>query len=260
MYNEEYPDLILEGLMYDLSIVEEGFKEGVKNAFKKIIAFLERIGNWFLKIFRKIAKLIPKKDIPEADLSTVSVNNYDTTKINEFIKNCSYWLKEVDNILIDRKKVDCDDSVSLNKYFNKLNDFFIEEKNAPLISPSYRNNMRNALGIGREKVKCTKEILNYIISSYEELKNTNINDSIRSYRNSFRDLNDLIFEKSNDYDKVKDIAGTDKRIMIMCNNLMNVSYDILDAFFKDLSMINTVAKDENIKKQVDAGLSGYTTS
>lgn len=48
------PDLILEGLMYDLSIVQEQEGNvGDKNIFQKFIAFLTRIGQWFVKIFKK---------------------------------------------------------------------------------------------------------------------------------------------------------------------------------------------------------------
>lgn len=52
MYNE-YPDLILEGLMYDLNIVTEAADTENKNIFQKFIAFLKRIDNGLLKYLKR---------------------------------------------------------------------------------------------------------------------------------------------------------------------------------------------------------------
>lgn len=93
MYNDEYPDLILEGLMCDLSIIEESTSD--KNIFQKFVAFLKRIGQWFVKMFKKIIdkfkkveskKEENKSELTDEELSKIEVANYETSMIGKFIK------------------------------------------------------------------------------------------------------------------------------------------------------------------------------
>ena len=74
MYNEEYPDLILEGLLYDLEYVSESSnnKEGLLTKLKIAI---KKLVQKIISLFRKIKeKIFGKKKNSENNKSSNQIN------------------------------------------------------------------------------------------------------------------------------------------------------------------------------------------
>ena len=246
MYNE-YPDLILEGLTYDLNIVTEADTEN-KNIFQKFIAFLKRIGQWFVKIFKKITEKIKgikssNDELTDEVLSKIKVTNYDIPMIENFINCYESILKKITDIIITRSKLE-DSSYENNdyaeEYITQIDDLCSDAKNSIVVSELERNKFINSF---EDRTDCNKKIYDFMVNTFKNIQKSNINEIAYSYSKKFKSLAISANHTKNVSKTVTVVYNNDRKIINICTNVMQISAKILSQIFADLHIIYNGVKN-----------------
>ena len=254
MYNE-YPDLILEGLMYDLNIVTEADTEN-KNIFQKFVAFLKRIGQWFVKIFKKIAEKFKKVESKESNgeltdekLSSIKVTNYDTEKIQKFIERSDKWLygslgDEICNIRNEIMKEEYKDINKVQEYIEKVEIFYNDSDNYLITDFSQVNKFKKSFD--GEKVECNLNIYNFMVETFKNMEKEKINKVASVTAKSYeKKLNDGIHTtRIKDFPK---LSIADSRMVNAFTIIMNLSAKILQSIYTDLVNISNKLNNATYK-------------
>lgn len=262
MYNE-YPDLVLEGLMYDLSIVQEG-DNGNKNIFQKFVAFLKRIGAWFVKMFKKLAdkfKSVKSSggELTDNELSNVEVANYDASKIEKFIKISEIAFKKIDEFLSIRNKLQEEKYKNIENvkdYIEKVEIFYTDQQFDLITNITEFNNFKNSL---ETKTKCSIKIYNFMVDTFKTIKNSDINQISNKYSMEFsrfsQDAAHTVFIEN----FPKGFITADSHIMNTCTNIMNLSAIILTQIYDDLIIISNGIKDGSDKVYIPDKIGAKST-
>ena len=237
MYNE-YPDLILEGLMYDLNIVTESDTEN-KNIFQKFIAFLKRIGQWFVKIFKKITEKIKgikssNDELTDEALSKIKVTNYDIPMIENFINCYESIFKKISDIFAIRSKLRgsrYENNDYTEEYVAQIDDLCSDAKNSIVVSELERNKFITSFN---DRTDCNLNIYNFMVNTFRNLILSNINQIAYDYSNMF---NTLATNQKITSETAADVYNNDKKIINICTNVMNMSAKILSQIYNDLHNI-----------------------
>ena len=235
MYNE-YPDLIYEGLMYDLNIVTEAADTENKNIFQKFIAFLKRIGQWFVKIFKKITEKIKGiksgGELTDEELSKITVTNYNIPLIEKFINSYETIFEKIDDIIDTRTELGVDtynQQEIIQKYTKQVTDIYDNKENTIITSKDSKQKFANSM---KDKTNCTKKIYDFMVDTYKIVRDSNINKISDRYRKRFS-----AFNVHSTYASFLEITSNDKKIITVCTNTMNMSHALLDQIFTDLVSI-----------------------
>lgn len=262
MYNE-YPDLVLEGLMYDLSIVQEG-DNGNKNIFQKFVAFLKRIGAWFVKMFKKLADKFRgagknSGELTDEELFKIEVANYDIPTIEKIIKISEIAFKKIDEFIGIRKKLQDEkykNTDNVRDYIEKVEIFFTDQQFNLITDITEINKFKNSL---ENKTKCDKKIYNFMVDTFKNIKNSDINKISDNYAIQFsrfsQDATHTVFIEN----FPKGFITADSHIMNTCTNILNLSAIILTQIYDDLIIISNGIKDGSDKVYIPDKIGAKST-
>lgn len=248
MYNE-YPDLVLEGLMYDLSIVQEQESDnGNKNIFQKFIAFLKRIGAWFVKMFKKLADKFRgaeknSGELTDEELSKIEVTNYDIPMIEKFIRSYEGIFKKMDEIVQLRQEISDDDYKNIDKaqdYIEMVQNIKDSKQNDLVTDKLEINKFKSSF---EEKTKCNKKIYNFMQNTFKTIEKSGINDISAKYAQKFSYFKLNGGRTRWDENFPKGFLHADSSLMHICTNIMNFSAKILTQIYDDLIHITNNVKN-----------------
>lgn len=209
------PDLILEGLMYDLSIVQEQEGNvGDKNIFQKFIAFLTRIGQWFVKIFKKIADkfkgIKSGGELTDEELSKITVTNYNIPLIEKFINSYETIFEKIDDIIDTRTELEVDtynQQEIIQKYTKQVTDIYDNKENTIITSKDSKQKFANSM---KDKTNCTKKIYDFMVDTYKIVRDSNINGIFNRYRKRFS-----VFNVHSTYASSLETTSNDKKKLLL---------------------------------------------
>ena len=266
MYNE-YPDLIYEGIVYDLynsyEFIEEGFSP--KSIFKNILDILRRLGvrirqfaisikNKFMSLIHKIKNIITKnKNKKSEDEEKEPENN--KPKENEVDEEENKPKNTPNNVRGERRPQN-----PINKETNKPKEVKREE---PKNNENNLNNNRNINNMNKKESQQSND------NSFnkEDKKILNTQPEPKKKENHLEDYNwegfvdNLINIEETYIRKDKDIDAINQNLYLLESNLMRYADESNNGeHFYSISGRGKRYKDEDneiLNKALDNGSSGY---